>query len=113
MHAFAARFTVFVCAIAVLAASVVVAEGQLWLGFTIIAAATSGAVVATAYVPRDRFIFGALFAMFAFGSVSGYEPLSGGITSRHVAAVFVAAAVISAFVAVAPRLRKTAFLPRA
>ena len=103
MHTFAARLVVLACTLIALAAHVFVGEGQLWLGYGVIALATIAALVATAYVPHDRVLFGVLFATLAFGAVSRYERLADGITARHAAAAVVALAVIAAFVTLAPR----------
>lgn len=98
MRAFTARLAVLVCSLIGLAAGALIAGGHLWLGYGAIAAATIGARVATAHVPQDKLIFGALFATLAFGSVSRYERVTDGITVRYVAATLLAAAVIRAFV---------------
>jgi hypothetical protein len=104
MHTFTARLLVLACTLVALAANVFVGEGQLWLEYGVIAVATIGALVATAYVPQDRLLFGVMFATLAFGAVSRYERLTNGITARHVAAAVVAAAVLTAFVTLAPRV---------
>jgi len=57
-----------------------------------------GALIATAYVPDDRLRYGVIFAVLTYGPISGYKPLSGGMTARHVAAFVVATLVLRAFV---------------
>ena len=107
MRAFTARLAVLVCALIGLAAGAVIAEGYLWLAYGAIAAATIGARVATAHVPQDKLIFGAMFATLGFGSVSRYERLTDGITVRYLAATVLAAAVIRAFVSLSSPLNSS------
>ena len=104
MRTFVARLVVLVCSLAGLAAGALIGEGYLWRGYGLIAAATIGALVATASVPHDEPIFGALFATLVFGSISRYEPLTAGITPRHLLAAILAASVFVAFVTLSPRL---------
>ena len=104
MRTFVARLVVLVCSRAGLAAGALIGGGSLWLGYGLTAAATIGALVATAHVVDDEFIFGALFATLAFGCISRYEPVTAGITPRHLLAAVLAAAVFMAFVTLSPRL---------
>jgi hypothetical protein len=95
---FTARFVVFACTLITLAANVATAEGYLWLGYGVIASSILGAIIATSYVPHERFLYGVLFATLTYGAISEYTPLSGGLTARHGVAFVVATLVLGAFV---------------
>ena len=98
MRPLAARFVVFACALIALATGAAIGGGYLWLGYGALTLATLGAIIATAYLPHDRVIFGAIFAALTFGGISEYKPVSAGITARHVAAFIMATLVLRAFV---------------
>jgi hypothetical protein len=98
MRALTARFVVFACTLVALAANVPIGEGYLWLGYGAIASATIGAILATGYVPDDRYLYGVLFATLSYGPISEYKALSGGLTARDGAALVVATLILLAFV---------------
>lgn len=61
----------------------------------------------TAYLPPERFLFGVMFAVLAYLSVTLNKPLSDGITSRHFVGFVVATAIVCAFVVLSPRLNRS------
>ena len=109
MPTFAARCVVFLCTLVALAVGPFLAEGYLWLGYGLLAAATLGALAAstvTVTVPAERLVFGVLFATFVFGAITRYDRLSNGLTVSHVVAFILAVLVLRAFIVLSPRLHR-------